>query len=160
MPTNQPRLKNCQDESVLRYPGERTGKTILVRRSQTGKIEAHQWDGMEWQNLGEVLDPLSVKSPDFTFKVELDDTGKSYNLTYNWGESVQRSEELWRGTICLLPIWIKLLILLWKMPEPPANKQWKRFKISGSLKPEMFKVEALQCSWSPRKIEIFRSWRN
>lgn len=79
--------KNCQDETALKYPGERVGKTILVRRGQGNKIEAHQWDGQEWQNLGEVLDPLSVKSPDFTFKVELDDTGKTHDLSYSWGEN-------------------------------------------------------------------------
>lgn len=79
--------KNAQDESVLKYPGELKGKTVLIRRSATNKIEAHQWDGMEWQNLGEVLDPSEIKSPDFSFKVQLDDTGRSYDLPYNWGEN-------------------------------------------------------------------------
>lgn len=80
--------KNTHEESVLRYPGERIGKTILVKcASNPSVIEAHQWDGAEWQNLGQVLDPMAVKSPDFTFKVELDDTGRSYDLQYNWGEN-------------------------------------------------------------------------
>ena len=80
--------KNAQDESVLRYPGERVGKTVLVKcKSNPAVIEAHQWDGAEWQNLGQVLDPMTVKSPDFNFKVELDDTGRSYDLQYNWGEN-------------------------------------------------------------------------
>lgn len=80
--------KNAQDESVLRYPGERVGKTVLVKRaSNPSIIEAHQWDGAEWQNLGQVVDPMAVKSPDFTFKVELDDTGRSYDLQYNWDEN-------------------------------------------------------------------------
>lgn len=81
--------KNVQDEMVLRYPGERIGKTVLVKRP-SGVIEAHQWNGGEWQNLGEVIDPLNsaaVKSPDFSFKVELDDTGRSFDLQYNWGEN-------------------------------------------------------------------------
>lgn len=86
--------KNAQDESVLRYPGERIGKTVLVRRSEPNAntssspvIEAHQWDGAEWQNLGKVIDPMAVASPDFTFKVQLDDTGRSYDLPYNRGEN-------------------------------------------------------------------------
>ena len=80
--------KNAQDESVLRYPGERVGKTVLVKRTgDSSVIEAHQWDGAEWQNLGQVVDPMAVKSPDFNFKVELDDTGRSYDLQYNWGEN-------------------------------------------------------------------------
>jgi WD40 repeat protein len=84
--------KNAQDESVLRYPGERVGKIVLVRRGGSadagvGAIEAHQWDGAEWQNLGQVVDPMAVKSPDFNFKVELDDLGRSYDLQYNWGEN-------------------------------------------------------------------------
>lgn len=79
--------KNAQDESVLRYPGERVGKTILVRRQATQAIEAHQWDGAEWQFLGEAVDPLAVKPPDFNFKVNLDDSGRMYDLPYSHGEN-------------------------------------------------------------------------
>lgn len=79
--------KNALDSSVLRYPGERVGKVVMVKRAGDGVVEAHQWDGLEWQNLGEVVDPDSVKAPDFNFKVELDDTGRSYNLPFSWGEN-------------------------------------------------------------------------
>ena len=81
--------RNALDASVLRYPGERVGKVVLVKRSEREGVlvEAHQWDGLEWQNLGQVIDPSSVKAPDFNFKVELDDTGRSYTLPYSWGEN-------------------------------------------------------------------------
>ena len=77
--------KNLQEETVLKYPGESVGKTVIVRRNSI--IEAHQWDGAEWNNLGEVIDPNSVKAPDFNFKVEMDETGRSFDLPYSWGEN-------------------------------------------------------------------------
>ena len=79
--------KNAQDASVLKYPGEIEGKTVLVRRENSSVIEAHQWTGNQWQNLGQVIDPATVPAPDFSFKVELDDTGRSYDLPYTRGEN-------------------------------------------------------------------------
>jgi phospholipase A-2-activating protein len=78
--------KNVLAASVLRCPGERVGKTVLVR-SDAGAIEAHQWTGSEWTNHGQVIDPSSVKAPDFTFSVQLDDTNRSYSLPYNLDEN-------------------------------------------------------------------------
>lgn len=149
--------KNCQDESVLRYPGERTGKTILVRRSQTGKIEAHQWDGMEWQNLGEVLDPLSVKSPDFTFKVELDDTGKSYNLTYNWGENPYSVAKnfLERNDLPIAYLDQVANFIVKNAGTPPPTSSENVSKSQDLVKPEMFKVEAYNAAGVQGKLKSF-----
>ena len=82
--------KNVQDISVLKTFGSRIGQTVLVRNAKDSKIiEAHQWNGSEWQNMGQVQagDDSIKLSSDFSFKVELDNTGRMYDLNYNTGEN-------------------------------------------------------------------------
>lgn len=153
--------KNCQDESVLKYPGERVGKTILVRRGGDEQIEAHQWDGQEWQNLGAVLDPLSVKAPDFTFNVELDDTGKSYSLSYSWGEnpySVAKNflerNELPIGYLDQVANFI--VKNAGPSPEIPEQKPESSYSDSdGKPEPEPFRIEAYNSDGVVGKLKAF-----
>ena len=145
--------KNSQDESALKYPGERIGKTILVKRA--GKIEAHQWDGQEWQNLGQVVDPLSVEAPDFTFKVELDDTGKSYSLPYSWGENPYSVAKnfLERND---LPIGyldqVANFIVQNAGTPPPSTPEPQR---DFTVKPEVYKIDAYNSEGVTGKLKSF-----
>lgn len=88
--------KSTKDESVLLSPGQFVGQNVLVRRKESKDVEAHQWTGTEWTNLGTVVShaaPEKQKSShdgkfyDFIFKVELDDSGSLYELPYNAGEN-------------------------------------------------------------------------
>lgn len=150
--------KNTHDETILKYPGEKIGKIVLVRRSDDDQIEAHQWDGMTWQNLGQVLDPLSVKSPDFTFKVELDDTGKSYDLSYSWGENPYSVAKnfLDRNDLPIGYLDQVANFIVKNSGNPPAPVPVpSQNPPYNPIKPELYKIEAFNFDGVKGKLKAF-----
>lgn len=89
------------DETRLRQPGNKEGQVIMVKNSQTGAVEAHQWssgDG-KWTMVGTVVDGVGSgrrqlyegREYDYVFDVDIKDGAPPLKLPYNASGAQMRS---------------------------------------------------------------------
>lgn len=100
----------------LGAPGSTPGEHIIVEGN--GRVEAYQWDGLQWTKIGDVVDSsgASVRQEfegqlyDHVFDVQVEDGAAAYKLPYNLDDNPYAAAQKFAARHSLPPSYVDQIV--------------------------------------------------